>query len=680
MVLKKRLEYGFGGFQIPCVPRGPRSVRRRHPLKSLEDNQICAFELLATVAGKLLQESESSASSNAADVKDEGKGIVKQEKIEAGKYVNKSECLDQGSSVESGFVSDPLVEGQKIEDGYGGSLYPKDCSFQEQTSTVLESDFSKAFCGVKLENSRNVVADGNLDNGVRGEPDGDCTVKDIEEEEDLTIANDCTVKDPMENYVNNNNTLHLVNSESSVHFPLYRERFPRVSFAKHRNDVKLGVRDDGENSYGCYKHSTKIRAFRSQSRIGYKRIRKMLTSRHRKTALGLKECEFSDTYEAVKHSYRSRKIFHARERCHLETSSKRRKLCNRSFAIAYDQEASSESISNLPDKRINGDNSSSTVITHRGNEASAFVKSHQKSKDPNLKFSIKSFKVPELYIEVPETATVGSLKRTVMEAVTAIVAGGLRVGVVLQGKKVRDDNRTLKQAGISHNGNIDALGFTLEPNLSQVSLVSTPKDAPPSLRAAVETEVSGSPASPNLDLALSTIPSDPSPGIIMDKHVEGNRELVVPLFENPTDPSTKVCDPDTKALVPVPPSNAEALAIVPLNRKSKGTELSQRRTRRPFSVAEVDALVGAVEQLGTGRWRDVKMRAFENADHRTYVDLKDKWKTLVHTASIAPQQRRGEPVPQELLNRVLAAHSYWSQHQAKQHGKSHAALPLRTEV
>lgn len=49
--------------------------------------------------------------------------------------------------------------------------------------------------------------------------------------------------------------------------------------------------------------------------------------------------------------------------------------------------------------------------------------------------------------------------------------------------------------------------------------------------------------------------------------------------------------------------------------------------------------------------------------------LQDKWKTLVHTAKISPQQRRGEPVPQELLNRVLAAHAYWSQHQAKQNGK-----------
>nr|2AJE_A Chain A, telomere repeat-binding protein [Arabidopsis thaliana] len=92
----------------------------------------------------------------------------------------------------------------------------------------------------------------------------------------------------------------------------------------------------------------------------------------------------------------------------------------------------------------------------------------------------------------------------------------------------------------------------------------------------------------------------------------------------------------------------------------------QRRIRRPFSVAEVEALVQAVEKLGTGRWRDVKLCAFEDADHRTYVDLKDKWKTLVHTAKISPQQRRGEPVPQELLNRVLNAHGYWTQQQMQQ--------------
>jgi hypothetical protein len=51
----------------------------------------------------------------------------------------------------------------------------------------------------------------------------------------------------------------------------------------------------------------------------------------------------------------------------------------------------------------------------------------------------------------------------------------------------------------------------------------------------------------------------------------------------------------------------------------------------------------------------------------------DKWKTLVHTARISPQQRRGEPVPQELLDRVLAAHAYWSQQQAKQQFKHQQA-------
>lgn len=60
--------------------------------------------------------------------------------------------------------------------------------------------------------------------------------------------------------------------------------------------------------------------------------------------------------------------------------------------------------------------------------------------------------------------------------------------------------------------------------------------------------------------------------------------------------------------------------------------------------------------------------------------MQDKWKTLVHTAKISPQQRRGEPVPQELLDRVLAAHSYWCQHQAKQHGKHQGGIMKITEA
>lgn len=58
---------------------------------------------------------------------------------------------------------------------------------------------------------------------------------------------------------------------------------------------------------------------------------------------------------------------------------------------------------------------------------------------------------------------------------------------------------------------------------------------------------------------------------------------------------------DSRALVTVPASNTSELAMVPV-RKSKGAEVGQRRIRRPFSVSEVEALVEAVEKLGTGRY------------------------------------------------------------------------------
>ncbi|GJX35199.1 telomere repeat-binding protein 3-like protein [Tanacetum coccineum] len=79
-----------------------------------------------------------------------------------------------------------------------------------------------------------------------------------------------------------------------------------------------------------------------------------------------------------------------------------------------------------------------------------------------VKFRISSFKVPEVYFEVPVTATIGSLKRVVMDAVNRNLSGELRVGVLFEGKKVRDNNRTLQQMGISHNCDLGTLKFTLE--------------------------------------------------------------------------------------------------------------------------------------------------------------------------------------------------------------------------
>ena len=70
---------------------------------------------------------------------------------------------------------------------------------------------------------------------------------------------------------------------------------------------------------------------------------------------------------------------------------------------------------------------------------------------------------------------------------------------------------------------------------------------------------------------------------------------------NLTDALSNNANHESKALVAVPRISMEALAVVPFHRKTENHEYVQRRIRRPFSVSEVEALVRAVEKLGTGR-------------------------------------------------------------------------------
>ena len=69
------------------------------------------------------------------------------------------------------------------------------------------------------------------------------------------------------------------------------------------------------------------------------------------------------------------------------------------------------------------------------------------------------------------------LQRTVMEAVTALLGDGIHIGVLVQGKKVRDDNNTLSQTGLSSRENLDNLGFTLEPGSSENHVNIMPTDS-----------------------------------------------------------------------------------------------------------------------------------------------------------------------------------------------------------
>ena len=100
--------------------------------------------------------------------------------------------------------------------------------------------------------------------------------------------------------------------------------------------------------------------------------------------------------------------------------------------------------------------------------------------------------------------------------------------------------------------------------------------------------------------AVEQAPPEPAPELPQSSTLnipESDHDSV----HSQTGASSSIKTADSKALIPVPDMNADPLTILP-PRKTRRSELVQRRIRRPFSVAEVEALVQAVEKLGTGRY------------------------------------------------------------------------------
>ncbi|XP_059300539.1 telomere repeat-binding protein 5-like [Lycium ferocissimum] len=680
MVLRKRLDYGFNGYQVPPIPRATRSARRRGIIRGKADGDgSCPFDLLATVAGKLLGEGEK-----------EQVAIVKDEKVKEHEDRSLKEKNYTEGCYEPGFIISELVSQAPVVNRSLSELpHAQNDTISGPASVTMSSDCSEKFpFAKKFVNGESSEENGNLSSKTEQEASGcgvfsSCTL-DTENDKQIKIellsnAKVSTNKGASEfPDVWNKKPSTLVTSDESVKLSLSTYPAPCRSFPVIRNDVNLANKDDDENS-GCTQPSTPNKASGSAPRVRDWPIKKLLASKYWEENLKSDhEGHANSGSGKTMHVYHNRNIGYKHQRSQRDFPFKKRKLfkCG-SFSNSDGEMSIDGGINSFPTNDLHGNASSSSKASSGGCAAAGTSvfnggrasfrpdDSHGERLRSSVKFRIKSFRVPELFVEIPENATIGSLKRTVMEAVTAILGGGLRIGVVFQGKKVRDDNKTLLQTGISHDYKLDALGFSLEPNPVQASQplgpdcrsCVLPYDTPRPLTRCQ------SPATV-VHTGIQQGRSDDHTGTSLSNFLESDHESA------PSSHYTALekISANSRALVPATAVNAEALSVVPL-RKPKRSESTQRRIRRPFSVAEVEALVQAVEKLGTGRWRDVKLRAFDNAKHRTYVDLKDKWKTLVHTARISPQQRRGEPVPQELLDRVLTAHAYWSQQQAKQQMK-----------
>ncbi|XP_010521859.1 PREDICTED: telomere repeat-binding protein 5 isoform X3 [Tarenaya hassleriana] len=617
MVLQKRLDYGLNGYQ--------RSAFK----KKGADHQISPFDLLAAVAGNFLREggNSSSSSNNASGNGDQcpaTQSHVKKETLDEDQTAREETCVHDDAQRRF-FVSEILPKAHQIQ-----SLSPLKDSHLGSTSVITSSDSSERVGSRELVfGSKNQTAS----------PDGDCG-KSEHNDKDSTVGSLIKEVKLVEDMVPMNEHPHIGRT------PTYGNSILQNPLPVEPDGVDLvnrGNDDDDENSARAYVSDT-TKSFRSTLHVGDRRIRKILASKCCTVSPKPKGTTGTNSSLDLKPGYssslRSERNYPIKKRRYFDCFNP---------SQSEEETVKKEGHCGSPHKDItrnNGKNTSSAILSSTTDQ-----KTKLQSRDSQAKLRIKSFRVPELFIEIPETSTVGSLKRTVLEAVNAILGGGLRIGVLVQGKKLRDDNRTLLQTGIPLDALSDSLGFCLEPNPSQSPKPLCPGDSNPPLPC-------------NIPQPLTRyLPSPGSRNVLAKRNnsVESDRDYKPSASRAMTGKTTSEY---SRALVPVPPFQAEAITVIP-PRKPKRCEVAQRRIRRPFSVAEVEALVQAVEKLGTGRWRDVKLRAFDNAKHRTYVDLKDKWKTLVHTARISPQQRRGEPVPQELLDRVLTAHAYWSQQQGK---------------
>ncbi|KAM3336543.1 hypothetical protein ACQJBY_030510 [Aegilops geniculata] len=595
MVVRKRLDYGSRGHQVPAMPRVPSSARGKRSARRKKD-EMSPFDLLATVAGTLLVDHENS-SNNAPGVNAAALTYARKRKS-----VKAEQCDDA-----------PPLKSMAVENCIAGSGGV--CASPRQANICLaENSSTRNECGSSRSIDANQVQ-------VQQPIDGDTTAL-----YSLVSSVDLDGRPPA-----------LVSSDSSSGVPLcIHDKDRNTSPLCHAEARHAADRDDDENSSGCTHPCTmgNNKSYMPQY-TGDSRIRKMFASKIRKAARNKMCGEMSN--KGSKLNLCEKKISTTRQRVQ-RAMFKRQKPVRRHFTP-----------------------SSAKGILTEASGASFSVEGQNPlcgSEDYNVKLRIKSFTIPELFIEIPENATVGSLKRTVMDVVTSIIESGLRVGVLLQGKSIQDDNKTLRQARICHGENLENIDFTLECEAGQ--------NSSPGVRVPEEMDFHGADAMKPLAMVKCEEPfSETKAGYNSQQRVQASPNRVQSehgsvhsLFEA----TAHEASASSQAIVPVASPSSEALAIVPVC-KSKRPAIGQRRIRRPFSLPEVEALVEAVEQLGTGRWRDVKMLAFDNTDHRTYVDLKDKWKTLVHTASISPQQRRGEPVPQGLLDRVLAAQAYWSQQQ-----------------
>lgn len=273
---------------------------------------MCAFDLLATVAGKLLLDGESSPpSANASSVKDHPEGSAGKEEKDADKPLE-DKARDRGCYERNFMFTELVSEAHDPNSSSNEHACTQNDIISRPASGITSSDCSEKFgSGEQLVNDDCNLRLGIFPPSVDIESSGfrvstnsgseDESRKDVKKDSanirnNLSISNKASLFSSENLEASGRKSSALVCSVDSVKFPFCRDHSPCGSLPVNRENVKLATRDDDDNSSECVEPITRNKAFKSS---GDRRFRKLLASKHCKTTSNVKDDEHYNAGELL---------------------------------------------------------------------------------------------------------------------------------------------------------------------------------------------------------------------------------------------------------------------------------------------------------------------------------------------------------------------------------------------
>ena len=254
---------------------------------------MCAFDVLASIAGKLLLEGESLHANTGKDQVVEAEDVVMEElhcngnapKVDHRGTVEKPPLsLELGVQVPGGHfaLKEDRSPPHDISSAPGPVITLSNCL--EKDTSLNETDLhgnKSESCGhpAKSDGLSPVHIDASVEELGRGE---------------LLLGNGF-LHDSDDAMFLDEKSAALVSTDGSVQQALGQEKCPYGSCSPLKgNNIEIVSRDDDEKSSGCTQPSV-MKTTRSPARIGDRRIRKLLASKHWRVSPKVKDGDFSDT-------------------------------------------------------------------------------------------------------------------------------------------------------------------------------------------------------------------------------------------------------------------------------------------------------------------------------------------------------------------------------------------------